>query len=104
MNLQEADQERLFACLRQIMERSAEFGGGPFALAASVLTDLIHHDPMVYASLDKAGLPDAFIASIKVRFDLPSRTMSPSFVLSPYSRSVEVSPPPSPYLCSLLST
>lgn len=64
--MQEADQDRLFACLKQIMGRSAEFGGGTFALAASVLTDLIHHDPMVYASLDKAGLPDAFISSIKV--------------------------------------
>lgn len=36
---------------------SKEFGGGLFALAASVVADLIHHDPLVYRTLDQAGLP-----------------------------------------------
>jgi hypothetical protein len=37
--------------------RSKEFGGGLFALAASVVADLIHHDPLSYRALDEAGLP-----------------------------------------------
>ena len=54
-----------------MMERSKEFGGSLFALAASVMTDLIHHDPLCYRSLDAAGLPQAFIDSIKVRIHSP---------------------------------
>lgn len=64
--MQEQDQEELFKCLRRIMDQSQEFGGNLFSLAASVMTDLIHHDPLVFRSLDKAGLPQAFIAAIKV--------------------------------------
>lgn len=40
-----------------IFARAREFGGGLFALAASVVADLIHHDPLVYRTLDEAGLP-----------------------------------------------
>lgn len=44
----DADAADLYACLRAIFERAPDFGGGLFALAASVVTDLIHHDPLVY--------------------------------------------------------
>jgi hypothetical protein len=40
-----------------VFERSKEFGGGLFALSASVVADLIHHNPLVYRTLDEAGLP-----------------------------------------------
>jgi hypothetical protein len=50
-----------------MFERSAQFGGGLFALAASVMTDLMHHDPLIFPQLDAAGLPEAFLAAIKVR-------------------------------------
>ena len=45
------------ACPQVIFERAREFGGGLFALAASVVADLIHHDPLCYRTLDEAGLP-----------------------------------------------
>jgi hypothetical protein len=47
--------------------RPEEFGGSLFALAVSVLTDLIHHEPQSFRQLNEAGLPDAFLAAIKVR-------------------------------------
>ena len=56
----------MYACLRTIFERAPEFGGGLFALAASVMTDLTHHDPLCFPGLDAAGLPEAFIKAIKV--------------------------------------
>ena len=65
-SLQDDESRQLFACLRVIFERAREFGGGLFALAASVMTDLIHHDPLCFRSLDEAGLPEAFINAIKV--------------------------------------
>ena len=46
--------------------RSKEFGGGLFALAASVVADLIHHDPLVYRTLDDAGLPQVRLTSISI--------------------------------------
>ena len=56
----------MYACLRAMFEHSERFGGSLFALAASVVTDLIHHDPLTYRELDAAGLPQAFIDSVKV--------------------------------------
>ena len=56
----------MYACLRAIFERALEFGGGLFALAASVMADLTHHDPLCFPGLDAAGLPEAFIKAIKV--------------------------------------
>ena len=52
----EADSAELYACLRQIFGRAPDFGGGLFALAASVVTDLIHHDPLVYRRALDLGL------------------------------------------------
>lgn len=66
MYLQEEDRETMYACLRAIFERAPEFGGGLFALAASVMADLTHHDPLCFPGLDAAGLPEAFIKTIKV--------------------------------------
>ena len=56
----------MYACLRTIFERAPAFGGGLFSLAASVMTDLTHHDPLSFPGLDEAGLPEAFINAIKV--------------------------------------
>lgn len=49
---------RLLPLMQTIFQRSREFGGGLFALAASVVADLIHHDPLCYRTLDEAGLPE----------------------------------------------
>lgn len=46
------------------MQRAPVFGGTLFALAASVMTDLIHHDPLCYSTLDSAGLPQAFLSAV----------------------------------------
>ena len=64
--LQEEDRATMYACLRTIFERAPAFGGGLFSLAASVMTDLTHHDPLSFPGLDEAGLPAAFINAIKV--------------------------------------
>ena len=69
--LQDEDQNNLYACLRTIFENARIYGGGLFALAASVLTDLIHHDPLCFASLEAAGLPRAFVDAIRVRTSRP---------------------------------
>eukprot|EP00798_Chlamydomonas_sp_ICE-L_P016839 gene16839-23119_t len=62
---QESDAVRLFSYLRHMFDRATDFGGSLFALAASVVTDLIHHDPLCYRFLDEAGIPDAFINAIQ---------------------------------------
>lgn len=64
--MQEENTRQLFASLRTMFERAKQFGGGLFALAASVMTDLIHHDPLCFKSLDEAGLPEAFINAVQV--------------------------------------
>ena len=64
--LQEEDRATMYSCLRTIFERAPAFGGGLFSLAASVMTDLTHHDPLSFPGLDEAGLPEAFINAIKV--------------------------------------
>ncbi len=62
----EEDQSKLFACLKIVIERGQEFGGALFALAASVMSDLIHHDPLCFGTLEKAGLPEAYLKAIQV--------------------------------------
>ena len=62
----QADSALLYGCLHAMFVRSETFGGSLFSLAASVVTDLIHHDPLVYRDLDAAGLPQAFIDAVKV--------------------------------------
>ncbi|GAA0160727.1 ubiquitin-protein ligase [Lithospermum erythrorhizon] len=47
-----------------IFRRANDFGGGVFALAATVMSDLIHKDPTCFAVLEGAGLPSAFIGAI----------------------------------------
>lgn len=46
--------------------RAEEFGGTLFSHAVSVMTDLIHHEPQSFRQLQEAGLPDAFLAAVKV--------------------------------------
>lgn len=62
----EDDQSKLFACLKIVIERGQEFGGALFALAASVMSDLIHHDPLCFRTLETAGLPEAYLNAIQV--------------------------------------
>ncbi len=64
---QEADSTLLYKCLRVLFEKAQLFGGSLFALASGVMADAIHHDPLCYRALDEAGLPEAFINSVKVR-------------------------------------
>ncbi|GAX74556.1 hypothetical protein CEUSTIGMA_g2006.t1, partial [Chlamydomonas eustigma] len=61
----EEDSALLYACLKAMFEKSTIYGGSLFALAASVVTDLIHHDPLLYRELDQAGLPKAYVESVK---------------------------------------
>lgn len=63
---QEEEQDKLYACLRQVISRGWDYGGSLFALAASMVTDLIHHDPLCYRTLDAAGLPEAFLTAVQV--------------------------------------
>ena len=63
---QEDEQDKLYACLRQVVSRGWDYGGSLFALAASMVTDLIHHDPLCYRTLDAAGLPEAFLTAVQV--------------------------------------
>lgn len=63
----EADARLLYACLSAMYGRAEEFGGSLFALAAGVMTDLIHHEPQSYRQLQEAGLTEAFLAAVKVR-------------------------------------
>ena len=64
----EDDQGKLFACLKTVIEHGQEFGGALFALAASVMSDLIHHDPLCFRTLEAAGLPEAYLKAIQVRY------------------------------------
>ena len=56
--------------------RAKDFGGGLFSLAASVMTDLIHHDPLCFGTLDEAGLPQAFLAVWSLLFFFTDRFLS----------------------------
>lgn len=67
MRPHDADATLLYRCLRAMFEHADAFGGSLFALAASVITDLLHHEPTIYRTLDAAGLPQAFISAVKVR-------------------------------------
>ena len=71
--LQVDESRPLFECLRVMYASAKDFGGGIFALAASVMTDLIHHDPLCFRVLDEAGLPEAFLAAVQV-----NRTCKPA--------------------------
>ena len=60
----DADAGALYACLTSLFTSADAFGGGLFALAASVLADLVHHDPLRFPALDAAGAPSAFVAAV----------------------------------------
>eukprot|EP00850_Spirogloea_muscicola_P009963 SM000057S18393 [mRNA] locus=s57:350840:368215:- [translate_table: standard] len=63
------------ACLSTIFRHAKEFGGGVFSLAASVMSDLIHHDPTCYPALDAAGLPRAFLKSLSAGIMPPAEAI-----------------------------
>ncbi|CAI7783819.1 unnamed protein product, partial [Closterium sp. NIES-54] len=56
---------RLPDCLAAVFRHAKEFGGGVFALAASVMSEQIHHEPTSFAVLDAAGLPKTFVDAVK---------------------------------------
>lgn len=66
----DADTHLLYKCLRTMFEGADLFGGSLFALAASVVTDQVHHDPLCFRALDEAGLPEAFLTAVKVRMGM----------------------------------
>ena len=72
----EDDQGKLFACLKIVIERGQEFGGALFALAASVMSDLIHHDPLCFRTLEAAGLPESYLKAIQVNSLLLASTLA----------------------------
>lgn len=63
---QEDDLQGLHGCLRHIFIHAEDFGASIFSLAASMVSDMIHHDPLCFKVLAEAELPEAFIFSIKV--------------------------------------
>eukprot|EP00210_Caulerpa_lentillifera_P005107 g4879.t1 len=69
---EEQDARVLYRCLKSIFNRAKEFGGALFAFAASVATDLIHHDPFCFNALDEEGVPDAFLDAILIEGVVPS--------------------------------
>lgn len=66
----EEEQSKLFKCLKMILEHGQQFGGALFALASSVMSDLIHHDPLCFKTLDEAGLPEAYLKAVQVTLSL----------------------------------
>ena len=54
----------LLLSLRAILRRPRDFGGGIFALAATMLSEQIHNEPTAYPQLEAAGLPEAFLGSL----------------------------------------
>lgn len=60
-----AEAAELHACLAAIFRRAGDFGGALFALAASVMADLIHHDPLCFPALEAAAVPEAFVDAVK---------------------------------------
>lgn len=69
----EEDQDKLFRCLKVILEHGQDFGGALFALASSVMSDLIHHDPLCFKTLDAAGLPEAYLKAVQVCWNAVSQ-------------------------------
>ncbi|XVE50857.1 hypothetical protein DITRI_Ditri01bG0197700 [Diplodiscus trichospermus] len=59
-----SEESLLPQCLSIIFRRAKDFGGGVFALAATVLSDQIHKDPTCFPVLDAAGLPSSFLDAI----------------------------------------
>ncbi|KAK8527091.1 hypothetical protein V6N13_084961 [Hibiscus sabdariffa] len=59
-----SEESLLPQCLCVIFRQAKDFGGGVFALAATVMSDLIHKDPTCFPVLDAAGLPSAFLDAI----------------------------------------
>lgn len=62
----DADAMRLYRCLYALLSAPVDFGGGLFSLAASVMADLLHHDPLQYRLLQEAGLPRAYLDAVNV--------------------------------------
>jgi hypothetical protein len=89
--------------------RPDEFGGSLFSLAVSVMTDLIHHEPQSFRQLNEAGLPDAFLASIKVRAPHASRMASahdndPGGIVCACTFSAHSRPDVDPLYCHVVPT
>lgn len=62
----ESQMGTLYRSLGAVLRDSGRFGGSLFALAASVVSDCLHSDPLQYRQLDEAGVPQAYLDAVKV--------------------------------------
>ncbi|XP_024977054.1 E3 ubiquitin-protein ligase UPL2-like isoform X1 [Cynara cardunculus var. scolymus] len=51
--------------ISMIFKKVDKFGGDIYSSAVTVMCEMIHKDPTCYAALDEAGLPDAFLSSVR---------------------------------------
>ena len=58
--------QALYRSLGVVLRDGARFGGSLFALAATVVSDCLHADPLQYRLLEEAGLPQAYLEAVKV--------------------------------------
>eukprot|EP00198_Chlamydomonas_reinhardtii_P000104 XP_001689439.1 predicted protein [Chlamydomonas reinhardtii] len=63
--------QALYRSLGVVLRDGARFGGSLFALAATVVSDCLHADPLQYRLLEEAGLPQAYLEAVKAGL-LPS--------------------------------
>jgi E3 ubiquitin-protein ligase HUWE1 len=61
----EGESAGLPSCLHAIFKQAKELGSSVFALAATVLADLLHHDPTCFSIIQKHGLPKAFLETVQ---------------------------------------
>ncbi|GIL92299.1 hypothetical protein Vretimale_18444 [Volvox reticuliferus] len=62
---------QLYRSLGVMLRDAGRFGGSLFALAASVVSDCLHSDPLQYRLLDEEGLPQAYLDAVNAGL-LPS--------------------------------
>ncbi|KAI3689153.1 hypothetical protein L2E82_47103 [Cichorium intybus] len=53
------------ATLVMIFKNVEKFGGDIYSSTVTLMCEMIHKDPTCYAALDEAGLPDAFLSSVR---------------------------------------
>ena len=61
----EGESSALPLCLEAIFRQAKDLGSSVFALAATVMGDLLHHDPTCFPIIQKHGLPQAFLGTVQ---------------------------------------
>ena len=61
----EGETEGLPKCLEAVFKQGKDLGSSVFALAATIMGDFLHHDPTCFPVIEKHGLPEAFLGSVK---------------------------------------